>query len=493
MLDDIVAAPIKNMKSIAGLIIFGICFLGINSGFSQNSKAAGKKLEQNIETLVSKAYALYEQGDYAAAGEVYDLILKLDDQNAIALFYLELIPDKISQKEKYDKEQQAYIPYHQALSLYSNKQYQQALEGFGKVERICPDYKRTKYYLEKIPLDMKEEGKLKKEGLDAQSSGQKASVEKARDRAAALLDDGYRLYEEEKYLEAKIFYEKVIELDPGNSVALFYLERIPDKMKEKEKYAQAPAQVKIIPQKVTVKEKKESGPGQKAAQIYQQGVSLYKNKEYKPALDKFEEVKTITPDYKDTRRYIKRISARLQKIEKNKAKEEKLKQTAAEKKYNEACLLYNNQDYRHALEKYKQLGAFYPGYKDTFIYIHRINRVLEEDKINSLLKEGQILYEDGHFGEAGAIFETIIKFQPQNAAALTYLKQLSSKIKDKEESKDMYVQMYQEAVELYELKQYPSALKKFKEVKNILPDYDRTNHYVELISKAIIQEREQNF
>ncbi|UCD14991.1 MAG: hypothetical protein JSV34_04520, partial [Candidatus Omnitrophota bacterium] len=174
-----------------------------------------------------------------------------------------------------------------------------------------------------------------------------------------------------------------------------------------------------------------------------------------------------------------------------KEKEEKVKEEAAEAKYNEACSLYRNRDYELASEKFKELAEFYPCYKDTFIYIHRISKELEEDELTSLLKEAQVLYDEGYYTDAKAVYETILKFQPQNKVALVYLERLSVKMTDRRPLQDNAAPLYWQAISLYEEGKYQTALEKFKEVKSILPDYKDTNSYLNRISKAILQAREQ--
>ncbi|MBU1122112.1 MAG: tetratricopeptide repeat protein [Candidatus Omnitrophica bacterium] len=696
------------MKYIIAILIYSICFLGVNNGFAQSRKDTDRRTE-NIDVLIRKANELYEEENYVEAKGVYETVVKLQPQNAIAVFYLQLIPEKIKEKAEYEKEQQVYILYHQGLGLYNNKQYQQAQEKFKAVEDILLDYKRTKYYLDKIPSDIEGKKNLKKIQLEEASSlCQQVSVDAAQ-KAESFLKEAYSLYEDGKFLEAKSFYEEVIELDPENNVALLYLERIPEKMKEQEKfererqtqniYKQAvslyqdsqysralekfkeveglapdykqtryfienlPSNIKkrkhslnvkdlgeknlqakrigkkykeavslykkksyqmalnkfkeitreypvykdvasyfncidkdikrdeiqlllkeaenvlekenyteaeIIYQKVLVRdpqnsvalfqldripakvrEKKRRQLIEKAQFVYCQAVTLYKKKQYRGALEQFKEAQILVPKYKNTEKYIQRGLAAIRKAQEqafaeevradykeaitlykkkmyldaiNKFKEvneswpkyekteqyiklifvelkkdrddkdenKKMIDATAEGKYKEACFLYNGREHKKALEKFKQLEEFYPNYKDTFIYIHRITKKVQEDRLSSLLKEAEILYEQGHYMDAKSIYKTILEYHPDNKIALVYFDRIESKLQRISSSASNLALLYRQAVSLYEGGKYQSSLKKFEEVKRILPNYEETNYYLSRISQAIFNEREQN-
>ncbi|UCD14896.1 MAG: hypothetical protein JSV34_04000, partial [Candidatus Omnitrophota bacterium] len=78
------------MKFIISLGILSIFFLGVSNGVAQEKNFSKEKRDRRIKVLLDKANDLYKAESYSEAKDVYASVVKLEPQNAVALFYLEL-------------------------------------------------------------------------------------------------------------------------------------------------------------------------------------------------------------------------------------------------------------------------------------------------------------------------------------------------------------------------------------------------------------------
>jgi TolA-binding protein len=240
--------------------------------------------------------------------------------------------------------------YRDAIELYKQKKYHPAQDAFQHVDEIAPDYRATNSYLKLIDQDIVL--------ADAQAVKQQA-IEVAR---------------QQKEAEAARAKEKAA-----------WLAQIEQKEKERKETIDA-----------------------QAAQVYEEAVKLYNNKNYADAKKKFEEVSWVIPDYKATMRYLNRIdrdakqeeervalqqqkalqeqrweetvegkkqeAARQHELEVKEIEHKKQLEEQAEFLYTAAVSMYDKKDMKDAIIKFTDIENTCPDYKSTRGYIARIEQ-----------------------------------------------------------------------------------------------------------------------
>lgn len=417
-----------------------------------------KKLDRTkIEFLLEKAKVLYENKQYAEAGALFAKVLDLEPMNSSAAMYMERLPGIIQNQEKFQLRQKAQVLYQQAVSLYRNKQYKSAVEDLQNIRFVFPGYKKTDYYI-KQALD-----KIKRE-----------ETQKFTREVESIYKLAVALFNKEKLELALEKFKEVESKRYDYKQTSRYIERTLDKIKKKEETIQA----------------------KKIESLYKQAIILYKNQEWVAARDRLQEVAKQEEHYRNTDIYIKRVKKHLE-IERKALKNNKLPEQVlsdeAETRYLEALRLYKDKKLHAAREEFKSLDLFYPDYKDTFILTQRISRRLKEIKMKALFKRAEILYKNSQYFEAQTIYEAILEFDSKNKTAPGWLKRIFARQRKeeacrwREEAEDIYKQ----AVALYHEGKMQDALKKFKEVNDILPEYKKTGYYFKRIPRDIFIEREK--
>ena len=160
---------------------------------------------------------------------------------------------QIEEKEKERKEainKQAEEVYDEAVDLYKNKKFAEAKKKFEEVSWVIPDYKATMKYLARIDHDAQEE----------------------QERVAR---------EQQKALQQQRWEETV-------------------ESKKQEAQRQHELEVKELQHKKELQEQ--------AQFLYTAAVNLFDQKKMDEALEKFNEIEKLSPDFKDTRRYLQKLA-----------------------------------------------------------------------------------------------------------------------------------------------------------------------------------------
>ena len=529
---------------------------------------------QDKETKAREHYAkatiLYQQGKLEEAKKELEKVIETAKEPEMEdyIYWREKQSKKEHQakeekeKEKIRKlEEEASIPYIQALFLYKEKKYQQAYEKFKEVENITPDYKRTGCYLERIPRDI--ENRI-----------EEAKEEELKEKIDSLYNQAISSYDNGHFEQAIKKCEEIISLDPNHIGAGNYLEvKIPNKTKasslyqyavslyenkqyekslEKFKeagnllpsYSEINRYLKIIPQEIEkqareVKRKEKAGERErekqaqeererererekkirklekKASTPYNQALFLYKEKKYQQAYEKFKEVENITPDYKRTGYYLKRIPRDIEnRIEE--AKEEELKEKI-DSLMTEAMSFYNNSQLDKTKRVFKEILSLDNEHKEAKSYLEeripdriRQLRVLEKQeqekkekeekqrslqKISSLYSQARSLYEDGKYQEAAEKFEEVRNIMPFSAPRDTPSEETRIETKKEQIPREKISFLYSQALFLYKEKKYQQAFELFKQIEKLLPGYRETSYYLKRISvdleKQIIETKEE--
>ena len=229
--------------------------------------------------------------------------------------------------------------------------------------------------------------------------------------------------------------------------------------------------------------KSEEAVTQEIQELYNAGLNLYRTKDYKAALSKFQEAGKLSPGNEQIIDYIDMIAALIKmeevfakappkkepsvkvptreklalKEQKEKELQEARMRELAQRReqelrqnpqefYNAARKLYQAKDYEAALSKFRELQDVVPGYRKTAYFIKEIPQIIRRNEIAKNAQE-----------------------------AKERKKALGKKVNELQKT----------GLKLYRAREYEAALGKFREIQNIAPGNSKADHFIKKISATI--------
>lgn len=313
--------------------------------------------EERARQYYEKGIQLSEEGKLEQAREYFEKAIRITEHPEMAHYIKESVRRLKTQESALKKEEQQHLrelkedeknhlqetetAYQEAVSLYHQKKFRAAKDGFEHVDEMYPDYKATRSYLKIVDQDI----------ITGEALGAKQQQKEM----------------ERQQQEAEI-------------------------ARQKEK--------KAWRSEIETKEKGRKGQLREQADVaYGEAMRLYKDKKYKKAKEKFQEVEWVMPDYKATDKYLKRIDKDIEReqkqidqenaralerqrwqevVTKGKMGEQKKKadrqqlEDQAKFLYQPAVALFNKKRMDEAWEKFNEIEKIIPNYKSTHSYMDRI-------------------------------------------------------------------------------------------------------------------------
>ncbi|MCX7661913.1 MAG: polysaccharide biosynthesis/export family protein [Candidatus Omnitrophica bacterium] len=195
-----------------------------------------------------------------------------------------------TQEEEKIKEKKAQNLYTLGIRYYKQKRYNEALKTFESLSTLYPEYRNSEYYfsrtLEKIIERNKEKARVEKLFSD----------QKIKNQAYELYARALYALEAKRYKEAKEHLEKILNLDPKHQGAREKLVEVYNLLeKERRKEAYRGLRESTYPEEEYL------------SLLYKEAKDLLENNRLEEALEKFEEIFELRPDYKDTKEIISKI------------------------------------------------------------------------------------------------------------------------------------------------------------------------------------------
>jgi len=183
---------------------------------------------------------------------------------------------------------------------------------------------------------------------------------------------------------------------------------------------------------------------------------------------------------------IPHIEEEIKNLEKS-FQEEKIKKQYSkkiEKLYKEAVEYSDKKEYEKAKEKFKEILKIYPEHKEAQEYISKIDSYLAEieaQKIEEEVKKAKQLYEEGKYTQALDMFQSLKTKLPQRVDLDEYIENCKRKIEETKvktpqvpkfapKRKDLE-DKFNEAMKLYDNKEYEKSIVVFKEVIKLSEKY----------------------
>ncbi|MEI6438227.1 MAG: tetratricopeptide repeat protein [Candidatus Omnitrophota bacterium] len=411
------------------------------------------------------------------------------------------------------KKDQAEFIYQSGIALFDKGQLDTARERFDEVEALYPDYRSTRDYLKRIHESVKSQisrdeelrqSAAEKKILEEENAHRKADKEKFKqqaDEADALYTQAFDLYKIGRLVEAKAKFLEVDQRVPDYKSARSYLKRIDDDIA-----AMVSANRKdgdLASQKEQLERLKDLRD--RADLVYNDAILAYDNKDFTSARAKFQEVEGIYPNYKKAVSYLSRIEDDITQQQKDEQRREVEKKVDA--LYAQALALYEKEAFEEAKAKFIDVASLIPDYKQTAFYLERIDDdvirskqrsidTLQQSQAEALYNQAVSLYQSGQFTEAKDKYlqlETVISGYKDTAKVFANIDADIDRKKqqDEERSKAARAEVfYQQALALYQGKDFAAAKDKFVQTEVVYADYKDTPKYLLSINSDIKKQAE---
>ncbi len=270
---------------------------------------------------------------------------------------------------------------------------------------------------------------------------------------------GTLLFNQEKYTESRQDFMNVLQLDPQNTTAEDYIEKIDDVINQKKRFEQKQRQ---------------------AQNFYASGIRNLKGNLFNEARDDFENALALIPNFRDARARLAGIES-LRKAYERREQERRLRTINTE--FQNGMIALTEGNYGRAISAFEKTLKLDPENKLAAVYILRAKdaqrQVDEEivddnspyfDFVNSLIVSGNKLYEEGNYIESKKRWEQILELFPKNKLAATSL--LKCELKMNPGQKNLFAsRIIEEGRELLKKRDVIGARRKFELVESISPDY----------------------
>ncbi|MBP9854741.1 MAG: hypothetical protein KBD53_07735 [Candidatus Omnitrophica bacterium] len=499
----------------------------------QAKERRNRQREEKAREYYEKAMAAYEQGELEAARELWEKAIKITEHKEMDGYVSKSVRRQGKEIKVLEKEEERRIKrletergysakevdkkYEEAVGLYKDKKYLASKVAFEEVNEMFPGHKATESYLalidRSIEKDQKDIIESKLENKEFTSAKAKAAwkkdleeQEETRQRnlykqAEAGYKEAKMLYKDKQYKKAKDKFKEVEWILPDHKDTVKYLSRIDSDIAENGVQFSEEDKIKYFKNEMKNKKKDEESDAmpaialedrkdfseerrreEEAAFVYEAAKTLYDKKFYEQALQKFYEVNALTPNYKATVKYIKKLEQKMPESKRTQMSEvkagaekggaiiknesvakaisdrQKTKQKEAEEKYKEALKFYNQRNYAEAKRKFIAVESTLPAYKATREYLEHI---------------------DGNMVKGG---KKIVK---ENSSA--------TGTNDKKSTANMGIkEKYKQAIDRYDHQRFDSAKELFLEIEKERPGYRATGKYLEQISQRDNQSNNQN-
>ncbi len=195
---------------------------------------------------------------------------------------------------------------------------------------------------------------------------------------------------------------------------------------------------------------------------YQEGISLYENKEYGKAKKKFETVVSIDPEYKKARTYLNRTTAYLNRLEKRQKLEEQKKLREIKRRYDAAVVMTKRSKYEEALAIFLEIYKEEPYYED----IQDLMDICREKlawKYEKMMKKAQDLARKKEHLAAYSTAQNARKYNPEGREAESLMNEIERELDKKIKP------MKSNAEKLYARKNFEAAKSVLKKALAVKP------------------------
>lgn len=475
------------------------CELKLKDMFAEEQKI--EQLQIEAKTLFREGLSEYRGENWAEAISYFQKSLKLvtDDTNVIE--YLGKARQNLrASRSMADRRKDADAYFQNGLEAYQNNKLREAITEFEKAVNTFPEFKEAEEYLDQAQAQYNEminepleDGKasLRENRLgdaiqsfrrvleiDLENAIAQEYLEKTegmvKDAITSYNRQGDLLYRDSKYAEALQEYRQTLLLDPGNSTAKSSIRRCRDKLKERidklfkvameqfnnEEYSKAvntfESILEIDPDYKVAKDRlseaqklfEENKTVVLQKENLQEGKDFFFNRNYETAKKYFQKVVDLDPDNE----YGKEAVDLLKQSEDKLANQSQEDQIA--RKFTEGIIAFKNRKYEEAIAIWQEIKEIDPQNEFVDQYIGYAQRAKEE-RANKSYQDGKTAFSKGDFLAAREAFQKALEVDPDNDKVKDYLARANTKIvtlvkQNKDKAQAAFEgDLYEEALEAY--------------------------------------------
>lgn len=326
-----------------------------------------------------------------------------------------------------------------ARAAMDESRFQEALKNWSDILKLMPEHLEAT------------EGK-RQAGIAIENILRYENIKK-------YMASGILFFGQEEYKPARQDFMSVLQLDPENSSARDYIEKIDDKLNEKKRYEQRLRE---------------------AETFYASGRKNIRDNKYDEARDDLENALSLIENFKDARQLLLGLPGL--KAEYDRREREKRLRMIDEQFQNGLIALADSR-YQDAIAAFENTLKLDPENKLAPPYIQRAKdaqKLVEEEVVddnspyfnvvNSLIVSGKTLYDSGKYEESKNRWEQILQLFPSNRIANEYM--FKCELKLKPEQREIMVKKFIDEGEAFlKKREYRNAYRRFELVRSIEPDY----------------------
>ena len=391
------------------------------------------------EQYFEDAKSFIESGKYKKALSIYNYLLDITKDRPLkgkVIAQKRAVKKLIAKEEKkLEEERKEKIKELRSagLSAYQKDDIDTAEKKFKELLELNPNDSATETYLEKyIPKKKKELAQEKQRTAQRAAREQEKAAQRANQKKIdSLYSRGKSYYGNGDLDNAKKTFNEILKIDPKNSTTKTYLEKyIPKKKQElaqkKQRAAEQAAREQKRAAEQAAREQKRAAEQvareqEKAAQranqkkidsLYSRGKTYYRNDDLDNAKKTFNEILQVDPKNTNAKTYLEKY---IPKKKKELAQEkQRAAQRAAREQKKAAQQAAREQEKTAQQVARKQEKA-----------AQRVN----QKEIDSLYSRAIYYYKNGYLENAKKTFNEILKIDPKNTDAKTYLEKYIPKKK----------------------------------------------------------------
>jgi TolA-binding protein len=420
--------------------------------------------EQRVVEPYAQGVTLYHDGDLAAAKEKFIEVAQLMPDYKKNKFYLDRVYEELRiKKGSQEKERavKAEALYKEAAILMADDKTLQAYTKFCELQTLYPDYKSVRVNIERLRKIGVEKG------LDLPGSPEAVlDIPADEKRLISLYKEAVQLYKDKKYDEARVKFEVVEEMQPGYRSTRQYFESINElkdaAAKSKETEARIEAKVKA--------EAKVLAEAEARASAKAEAMSLADERELKVKNEEEPAVQIKAPVTSEDAKAIAKLSARSNVIY------QQIKSLSEDKQLSDASRTFEKVDHliEHLDAEHRRIVREIAREKKAGeLEVLRIRRAEKRDTLDRPVKgsKGKIetkIGSDARDLELPSVEEREEPRQQESRNDLAVLKERARTSQREAEA------VYRQALGLYRAKDYDAAKERLLEVQKIVPEYKDT-------------------
>ncbi|HNT34399.1 MAG TPA: tetratricopeptide repeat protein, partial [bacterium] len=380
----------------------------------QRALEDAQKQESEIASMMQQGQEQLSAGDYDAALKTFAAVLERNPRHSKAVSYQkqattlqqkqqESLAKARETEEKTKKEEEIRSLVATGEGFMETKEFEKAIEAYQQARVLDPDnYKLYSYVLKAEQAKQKteeaeqksEREKERQEAL-AQARQQEQAQQERRQALDSLISSGRANMRQGQIEQAITDLEKAQEMDPENADATTLLARARQEKDAQLQRQQEQARLEQEQQETLKAQEQEMARQAELAQQFNEALSLYQQKDFGAARERFTALLETDANYPKANRYLelarageenerRLLASRETELEKARQREEEVARRAAiEQNYSDGLAAFKARDYEAAIAHFEGVLEIQADHRGAGRYLNKAQVALEEQQLES--------------------------------------------------------------------------------------------------------------